>query len=57
MDALPNLNFKVELPDGKVVRAYTGGKVRMNKIKIIVGDKVEMIVPEQGEIYRITFRL
>lgn len=56
VDCLPNMQFKVDLGDEKIVRTYTAGKVRMNNIKIILGDRVEMAAPDQGEIYRITFR-
>lgn len=57
IDCLPNAQFKVELEDGKVVRAYTAGKIRINKIRINLGDSVELEIPSQGEIYRISFRL
>lgn len=56
VDTLPNTNFKVELADGKVIRAYLGGKMKLNSIKVIVGDRVEMIAPDQGEIYRVVKR-
>ena len=39
-EALPNTMFKVELPNGKVVLAHISGKLRMNYIKILPGDKV-----------------
>ena len=35
IEALPNANFKVELPNGHVVNAHISGKLRMNYIKII----------------------
>jgi translation initiation factor IF-1 len=56
IDCLPNANFKVELENKEIVRAYTGGKIRMNRIQILLGDKVELAVPEYGEIYRIIYR-
>ena len=40
VDALPNAMFKVELPNGHVVLAHISGKLRMNFIKILPGDKV-----------------
>ena len=39
-EALPNAQFKVELPNGKVILAHISGKLRMNFIKILPGDKV-----------------
>ena len=40
MEALPNANFKVELPGGHIIMAQISGKMRMNFIRIYPGDKV-----------------
>lgn len=40
LEALPNAMFKVELENGHVVLAHISGKMRMNYIKILPGDKV-----------------
>jgi translation initiation factor IF-1 len=40
VEALPNANFKVQLPNGMIVTAHISGKLRMNYIKILPGDKV-----------------
>jgi translation initiation factor IF-1 len=37
---LPNAMFRVELPNGHRVLAHVSGKMRMNYIKILPGDKV-----------------
>lgn len=55
LEALPNGQFKVEV-DGKEGRYYSSGKIRIKKIKIVVGDTVEVVIPEQGEIGRIIWR-
>ena len=39
-EALPNATFKVELENGHQVLAYVSGKMRMNFIRILPGDKV-----------------
>ena len=39
-EALPNAQFKVELPNGHVILAVISGKLRMNFIRILPGDKV-----------------
>lgn len=39
-ELLPNTKFKVKLPNGRVVLAHISGKMRMNFIKILPGDKV-----------------
>ena len=40
VEALPNAQFKVELPNGHVILAVISGKLRMNFIRILPGDKV-----------------
>ena len=40
VEKLPNAMFKVELENGHVVLAHISGKLRMNFIKILPGDKV-----------------
>ena len=42
VEALPNTNFKVELENGHQVLAHISGKLRMNFIKILPGDKVTL---------------
>jgi translation initiation factor IF-1 len=42
IEALPNATFKVRLGDGKEVFAYVSGKMRINKIRILLGDKVKV---------------
>ena len=40
IEKLPNTMFRVELENGHVVLAHISGKLRMNYIKILPGDKV-----------------
>ncbi len=42
IEKLPNAMFKVELENGHVVLAHISGKLRMNYIRILPGDKVTM---------------
>lgn len=42
VEALPNTNFKVKLDNGHEVLAHISGKLRMNYIKILPGDKVKL---------------
>ena len=44
VEALPNANFKVELPNGHIVNAHISGKLRMNYIRILQGDHVTVEV-------------
>lgn len=40
LEALPNAMFQVELENGHKVLAHVSGKIRMNFIRILPGDKV-----------------
>jgi len=42
IEALPNAMFRVELENGHVVLAHVSGKMRMNFIRILPGDKVKL---------------
>ena len=42
VESLPNTNFKVELENGHQILAHISGKLRMNYIKILPGDKVKV---------------
>lgn len=56
LEALPALKFRVDFPDGKIMFCYLAGKLHKNFIRVVVGDSVEVVVPEQGEIGRIIRR-
>ena len=57
VEALPNAMFQVELENGHVVLAHVSGKMRMNFIRILPGDKVTMeLTPYDLNRGRITYR-
>lgn len=57
LEALPNATFRVELPNGHKILAHVSGKLRMNFIRILPGDKVTVeISPYDLEKGRITWR-
>ena len=57
VEALPNTNFKVQLENGHQILAHISGKLRMNYIKILPGDKVKVeISPYDLSRGRITWR-
>ena len=57
VDALPNAQFLVELPNGHQLLAHISGKLRMNFIRILPGDKVTMeMSPYDLTKGRITWR-
>ena len=58
LDALPNAVFKVELENGHKVLAHISGKMRMQYIKIVPGDKVLIeLSPYDLGRGRITYRM
>ena len=57
LEALPNAMFHVELENGHVVLAHVSGKIRMNFIRILPGDKVTIeLTPYDLSRGRITYR-
>ncbi len=57
LEALPNAVFKVELENGHVVLAHVSGKIRMNFIRILPGDRVTIeLTPYDLSRGRITYR-
>jgi len=56
-EALPNTMFRVVFPDGTELIAYLAGKMRMHRIKVLVGDKVEVLIDPYGGKGRITRRM
>ena len=56
-EALPNTLFRVKLQNGELVLAYLAGKMRLHRVKVLVGDRVEMRLDPYGGRARITRRL
>lgn len=59
IDVLPNATFKVKLETGDLtINAYTSGKMRQNKIQVLLGDRVTVeISPYDVSKGRISRRL
>ena len=58
IDALPNAMFKVQLENGHEVLSHVSGKLRMNYIRIVPGDKVKLeMSPYDLTKGRITWRV
>jgi translation initiation factor IF-1 len=58
LEALPNAFFKVQLEDGKEITGFLSGKMRMNRITILPGDKVSLeMTPYDESKGRIVYRL
>lgn len=57
-EALPNTLFRVKLPDGRILLCHLSGKMRLNYIRILPGDKVKVeMTPYDLTKGRITYRL
>lgn len=57
VEALPNAMFRVELPNGHHVLAHISGKIRLNFIRILPGDRVLVeLSPYDLTRGRITYR-
>ncbi len=57
VEAMPNAMFKVEIPGGHTILAHISGKLRMNFIRILPGDKVTVeMSPYDLTKGRITWR-
>ncbi|ABC21466.1 translation initiation factor IF-1 [Rhodospirillum rubrum] len=56
-DVLPDSRFKVQLDNGHEVMAYSAGKMKKHRIRIMVGDRVDMeMTPYDLTKARITYR-
>ena len=62
-EVLPNSLFRVRLPaseeggEGQLTLAYLSGKMRLHRIRVLMGDQVEMVLDPYGGRARITRRL
>ena len=57
VEAMPNAMFKVEIQGGHIILAHISGKLRMNFIRILPGDKVTVeMSPYDLSKVRITWR-
>jgi translation initiation factor IF-1 len=57
IETLPNATFRIKLENGHIVLGHISGKMRMNYIRILPGDKVTVdLTPYDLTRARITFR-
>ncbi len=55
-EALPDTLFRVKLQNGEIVLAYLAGKMRLHRVKVLVGDRVELRLDPYGGRARIVRR-
>jgi len=56
-EALPNTQFRVMLANDTEILTYLSGKMRMHRIKVLIGDKVEVVLDPYGGKGRVVKRL
>lgn len=56
-EVLPNSLFRVRMPSGELLLAYLAGKMRLHRIRVLLGDKVELVIDPYGGRARIVRRL
>ncbi|OQA82621.1 MAG: Translation initiation factor IF-1 [Microgenomates group bacterium ADurb.Bin238] len=57
IEALPNTQFRVKLPDDKVILAHLAGRMRLNRIRVMPGDRVTIeLTPYDDSKGRIVYR-
>jgi len=56
-EVLPNSLFRVRMPDDTLLLAYLAGKMRLHRIRVLVGDSVELVTDPYGGRARIVRRL
>lgn len=56
-EALPNTLFRVDVGGGKIIISYLAGKMRIHRIKVLVGDRVEVLIDPYGGKGRIIKRV
>lgn len=55
-EVLPNSLFRVRMPSDELLLAYLAGKMRLHRIRVLVGDNVELVLDPYGGRARIVKR-
>jgi translation initiation factor IF-1 len=55
-EVLPNSLFRVRMPSDELLLAYLAGKMRLHRIRVLVGDSVELVLDPYGGRARIVKR-
>jgi translation initiation factor IF-1 len=55
-EVLPNSLFRVRLANGELQLSYLAGKMRLHRIRVLVGDTVELVMDPYGGRARIVRR-
>jgi len=55
-ESLPNALFRVDIGENKIILSYLSGKMRIHRIKVLVGDSVDVLLDPYGGKGRIIKR-
>jgi translation initiation factor IF-1 len=56
-ESLPNTEFRIQLPSGDIMLCYLSGKMRIHRVRVLIGDSVEVFKDSYGGKGRIIRRL
>lgn len=59
VESLPNVEYRVHIhgtPDDESIRCYVAGKMKLNRVHVLLGDEVECVYPRGSAVGRIVFR-
>jgi translation initiation factor IF-1 len=56
-EVLPNSLYRVKLENGEEIIAHLAGKLRINRIRVIAGDSVSLVLSPDGHMGRIVYRI
>ena len=56
-EVLPNSLYRVKLENGEEIIAHLAGKLRINRIRVIAGDSVSLVLSPDGQMGRIVYRI
>ncbi len=55
-EVLPNALYRVKLENGNLIVAYLAGRLKINRIRVMAGDSVSLVLSPDGLKGRITYR-
>ncbi len=55
-EVLPNALYRVKLETGNLIVAYLAGRLKINRIRVMAGDNVSLVLSPDGFKGRITYR-
>lgn len=61
VELLPNSEYRIEVEEGadkgSIVRCYLSGRLRLHRLRIVIGDRVTFFLPNKSSVGRVLHRL